>query len=106
MNLCDNEESARDAIFEALTHEHRRMIFAYLAEQPEVDVDCTEVVDYLSLHDTSESDHETLDIQCHHVHFPKLDEAGLITHDVERNTVHIEQREVIENLVDLIEELE
>ena len=106
MNLFDNEEAVKDAIFRALAHEHRRIILEYLVEQPEEEVDCTDVVDNLSLHDISEADYEALDIHCHHAHFPKLDESGLIKHDVDKDTIHIVRREMIEKLAYLIDELE
>ena len=106
MNIFDNEEAAKDAIFRALAHEHRRIILEYLAEQPEEEVDCTDVVDHLSLNDTTEADYEALDIQCHHVHFPKLDKSGLIKLDVDEDTIHIVRRETIEKLADLIDVLE
>lgn len=106
MNVCDNEETAKDVIFETLANEHRRMILEYLAEHPKQDFDCESVVEYLSDHDTSGTDFETLDIQCHHSHFPKLDEAGLITHDVQARTIHLERSRTIEKLVEIVEELE
>ena len=106
MNLCDNEEPSTDAVLRALSHEHRRIIFGYLAKQPEKDVDCGDVVEYLSLHEPSDADFETLEIQCHHVHFPKLDESGVIKHDVDGNTIHIEHRMMMEKITNLIKELE
>ena len=106
MNPGENEESAIDAIFETLSHEHRRIILEFLSKQLERDVDCADVVQYLSHHDTSGTDYETLDIQCHHSHFPKLEEAGLISHDVQRRTIHSKRSGTIEDLVELMEKLE
>lgn len=102
----DENGLSKDAVFDALSNEHRRMILEYLAEQPEKDFECEGVVEYLSDQETSGRDYETIDIVCHHSHFPKLEEAGLITHDVQARTIHLERSGMIKKLVEMLEEFE
>lgn len=111
MGPADDHQNGRDAdvpidaVFEALAHENRRLILEYLATQPERNVDCDDLVTYLSREGRADADFETLDLLCHHSHFPRLAELGLITHDVGNRTVRPVDEETIEKLVDLVEDV-
>lgn len=95
-----------DALFRALADRHRRSILGYLADQPGKTVECDEVVEYLYQHETADIDYESLELVCHHSHFPRLDQSGLVEHDAEERTLRILQQSKLETVSELADELE
>lgn len=95
-----------NSLFEALTDGHRRAMLVFLGDTPEEEVASEEVVEFIHQHGSAGSDLETLDLLCHHSHFPKLDEAGLVSHDAENKTITILRKDTIAQLRDIINELE
>ena len=95
-----------DALFGALADEHRRSILSYLADHPGKTVDCDEVVEYLSRQEAADVDHDSLELYCHHTHFPKLDQSGLVEHDAEERTLRILRESMLETVTEIADELE
>lgn len=78
----DSGDSFRD-IFDALRDPLRRRILSELAIRTSSPDEAIELHDVVG----DESDSAHLRVELHHVHLPRLDEAGFITWDSETNTI-------------------
>jgi hypothetical protein len=73
-----------------LAHPLRRDIMRYLIERNEKEADLGEIVKYLSGRDANPDqsiNHEQIALKLHHVHLPKMGEAGVIDYDHAERTV-------------------
>jgi len=82
-----------DTILDVCEHKHRRIVLAALADQHQ-SVSVTDLAKAIAEHNhhvplTDVASEPVTQIQTalHHVHLPKLDEAGFIEHDSERQLV-------------------
>ncbi len=79
-----------DTVLDVCEHEHRRIVLAALTEQHQslsIDDLATVIVQHNSHTSPAESAGETLSqirTGLHHVHLPKLADAGLVRYDPER----------------------
>lgn len=76
--MLDGEAQARssdyDLIFEVLANERRRRVLHHLVDEPVWEIDA--LVDRLAEEESSSRE----DVACslHHVHLPKLEDAGIV----------------------------
>lgn len=89
--------SRLDETFDLLTHPHRRYILYYLtreSERVEIETLATAIATWDGGHTGTDrrTDRTDVAIALHHIHLPKLADAGIITFDA--NTGCIELREL------------
>lgn len=108
-----NENSARtstDLIYHLLSNERRRILLSSLLERPDERVPVDDVIDEIARHErpdpgpVSHRDRVTIDL--HHVHLPKLADAGVIEHDPVTRTVRYEGPEALAILLAATDEIE
>jgi len=80
-----------DAVFDVLADGRRRTMLTVLADRRDA-TSVAELVEQTLADPTSDDDpnddaRTTLTIRCHHVHLPKLADAGLVRYDHEAKTV-------------------
>lgn len=96
-----------DAILDVLAHHHRRALLRSLREAPGHQMPEDEVINLFQQQEESRTgkqpswDH--LSASLHHVHEPKLSEAGLITYDESDSVYQYHTNERVEKYLDLIE---
>jgi len=77
-----------DALFEIMANQRRRRVLAYFrdnAEEGPIGVD--DLSRQLTPPDADGSDADDVAATLHHVHLPKLDEAGFVDYDAAANVV-------------------
>jgi len=82
-------------LLDALAHGRRRSVCEVLAAADREFLPLEELSERVASIDESGTDERTARIELHHVHLPKLDEAGLLEYDHELNTVHYENDPVV-----------
>lgn len=87
-----SQQPSVDELFEILSHERRRAVLATLSDHQSVaveslaaDVAACESDDSPAV--PSESLVDEVHVTLHHVHLPKLDDAGLVDYDRDEKTV-------------------
>lgn len=97
-------------LLEALAHARRRSVCEVLATADREFLPLEELSERVASrrHDGADGPAEprAVRIELHHVHLPKLDEAGLLEYDHETNTVYYESDPVVESIADGAEPLE
>lgn len=86
-------------MFTVLANEHRRLILSYLAETDNDVTTFEDLVDHLLVHEAEAVDDltdESVAIALHHIHLPKLKEAGLIEYDTQSETVRYQADDMVE----------
>ncbi|MFP9191063.1 winged helix-turn-helix domain-containing protein [Natronosalvus vescus] len=99
MDNTEKESTARtgcttpslDLVFELLADRRRRKALYYLHNLPNGVATVEEIAEYILTHDSilsesSEGRHQLM-TALHHIHLPKLEEAGVIEHDPRSQTV-------------------
>ena len=108
-----NERSARtstDLLHHLLSNERRRLLLSYLIERPGERVTVDDVTDWITEQEqpdpgpVSHRDRVTIDL--HHVHLPKLADAGVIEHDPVTETIRYEGPEALAILLAATDEIE
>lgn len=89
-------------ILDALAHRRRRCVCEVLAAADRKFLPLSEVTEQVVASPEGRTDEatETVKIKLHHVHLPKLDEAGLLEYDHETNAVYYERDPVVEAIGD------
>jgi len=87
-----------DLLFELLADQQRRHILYCLTDQPDGVADFADLVDAVVAHEpeTDTDTRETIRTGLHHVHLPKLAEAGVIDYDTRSETVRYSQQSLLE----------
>jgi len=97
-------------VLDALAHERRQSVCEVLAAADREVLSLEEVSERVAARQEDRTDGpadaRTVKVDLHHVHLPKLDEAGLIEYDHEINTVYYETDPVVESIADGAEPLE
>ncbi len=82
----------RGAAFELMANRRRRHVLSYLRAHPQEDVPIDDLTSQVIARELMAGDGpvdpESVSATLHHVHLPKLAEAGLIEYDPETNVVH------------------
>lgn len=96
-------EIGKDEVYTCLAHHRRRRILALLDDRPSP-VSDTELAtrigaaeSNLACKDLPEDDAQSVLVELHHTHLPRLADAGFVTWDRDAGTVAIADREVLEN---------
>lgn len=92
-----------DDVLEILAHPRRRQVLRHLRATGSTSVDA--VLDHVVTGDEADSvaRRRRVAIQLHHVHLPKLVDAGLLTHDDGRGVVELTaSNEFVESLLSLV----
>lgn len=93
-----SETLTTDAAFEVLAHRHRRVVLSHLA-----DSNGTATFDQLASAITADpgadESPDVVRLQLHHVHLPKLQQAGLIDYDGPDGLVRYGGNELVEDLL-------
>lgn len=76
-----------DRLFEALQHECRRELLLHLCEDANGTTDLEEAIEHLTDRIDEQLPPDLLELQCYHLHLPKLDEIGLVSYDWEAGDV-------------------
>ena len=101
-----------DRLFEVLTEHRRRYVLYYLDRTDDPVVTVADLADQLctwerdwddQTEQPSNKHQENIRIDLHHVHLPKLGDAGLIDYDARSQTLH---SRLGESLVDAVQERE
>jgi hypothetical protein len=71
-------DSTLDASFELLGHRNRRLLLSTLVETGDDRLPLGVLTDQIASKRAESVDHETIVTELHHVHLPKLIEAGLL----------------------------
>ncbi|MFC4439494.1 MULTISPECIES: DUF7344 domain-containing protein [Natrialbaceae] len=105
MRQRQSSKSSLDAILDVLTDGDRRRLLVALLERNSQDRPSLQLPDDIAL---EEEQLESLDVRMHHVHLPKLEEAGLIewdraTNEVQRGPQFEEVRPLLAPIRDQIE---
>lgn len=82
MNANPHTEKC-DELLEVLCHHHRRQILRFLGKRPTNTATVDEFVAYVD----SPSGETALSTEMHHIHLPKLDDAGLVEWDARSGTI-------------------
>lgn len=84
----EDPDSSAGEIFSVLAHEYRRSAVSYLARR-DATVSVGELVDAVAdeLDARGGDDRARLAIALHHVHLPKMDAAGVVSYDHERDAI-------------------
>ncbi|GAA0669915.1 ArsR family transcriptional regulator [Natronoarchaeum mannanilyticum] len=93
-------------ILDALAHGRRRNVCEVVAAAEREFLPLEEVSERVASRDHDGADPQTVRVELHHVHLPKLDDAGLLEYDHELNTVRYESDPVVESIADGAEPLE
>ena len=89
-------EISQDVAFDLLSSRLRRDVLRYLVQDVDV-LELRSLADQLLVWDeTGEDDIEEICIALHHVHLPKLEDAGLITYD--SNQRRIECQDAVDSV--------
>lgn len=100
--ILDTTQEGWDDVLAALAHRHRRIVLSVLAEHEgtmtRADL-ATEAID--REHDVPDEGQPTLTasellVQLHHVHLPKLHQAGLVSYDAAEGTASYEGHPTLE----------
>lgn len=95
--------------FQALSDQNRRLAFSCLEDgdgSVSVETLATDFVaarDDVRPADVSDDERQAARVQLYHVHLPKLDEAGLVSFDYERETVSRTTGGVAEQTAELLQ---
>lgn len=89
--MIDTDAQGWDEVLGCFADERRRVVLSTLSlnDGPMDRADLAAEVAETAEADAQDSVHDVL-VELHHVHLPKLDEAGLLTYDVEDHTVTFE----------------
>lgn len=115
-NGCDDENGGNsnirstdlslNAILELLTHHHRRELLRQLVDDPDHTADFDEITTSLieqELERTGKRPGRTeIEVQLHHIHLPKLMDAGIVEYDTRSREIRYWRHERLE---DILEEL-
>lgn len=114
MTTCDGDRPENggtsltlDTVLEILSHHHRRDLFRLFREESTDTIDFERCVNHLVERERQRTgqvpgpDH--LRITLHHVHLPKLSQAGLVTYDESSETLRYHPDEGIEEWLGLID---
>ncbi|WP_115865105.1 DUF7344 domain-containing protein [Halorussus litoreus] len=118
--LADSD-APLDSLFDALSNERRRAVVSFLKSSDDDAVALSELVEHVVSHDEQilsdneqttacgaddgSDDRETVATALHHVHLPKLADAGLLDYDAGSNTVRFDRHPDREHRVALAVEL-
>lgn len=95
------DQSPIDEAFEALADPYRRRLINELFELGSTGVDVVHIPEDVS---TEQTDEESLTVEMHHVHLPKLETEGFVDWDRTRNhVVRGPEFDAIETAVELFE---
>lgn len=89
-----------DDVFEAVSHQYRRRLLGELLECDPDDIDVVRIPNDIQ---DGEMDSESLEIELHHVHLPKLKEAGFIEWDIDNQVVRGPKFEAIEPVLESLD---
>ncbi len=99
-----------DTVHRILSSERRRHLLSYLIDWPDDTTSVDEVVDHITQEERPTpgpiSHRERVAIDLHHVHLPKLADAGVIEHDPVAETIRYEAPEGLATLLAATDEFE
>lgn len=87
---------------ELLASNRRRAILRYLSARPGEPVDIDELADFLLAHG-EEADRQNILLSLHHVHLPKLADAGVITYQRDQRQLIYRGARELGQLLDFLE---
>lgn len=101
------DELSLDAILDVLSHHHRRILFRWLRDQPDQRADSQALINRLIQQEhermgkTPSPDH--IQAALYHIHLPKLNETGLVTHDEAAQEYQYHPNDRLEKWLELID---
>lgn len=90
------DKQPTEAVFEALTDKRRQNVIVCLACSEQETMTINEVSEELAT--TPGSSVETIKTSLHHIHLPKLEEAGLVEYDERSEAIRYRSSESIRKL--------
>ncbi|PGF16743.1 hypothetical protein CP556_11855 [Natrinema sp. CBA1119] len=91
-----------DSSFTALSDPSRRSLCRYAMRTETERVSSEELVDYVVERApepvAADADRQTIALELHHVHLPKLANAGLIEYDRQNDVVHVDRATIADRL--------
>jgi len=101
------DESPRisyDTLFALLSDSRRRTILQVLAAESGETVDVDELIESIQTRSATATldDRESILLECHHTHFPKLVDAEVIDYDSQSETVRYHRHPHLEELLELL----
>lgn len=103
-------EISPDTIHDLLSSARRRRLISYLLERQDETVALDDVIDWLTREEHPDpgpiAHRERVAIDIHHVHIPKLANAGVIQHDPVAETIRYEGPEALATLLAATNEFE
>lgn len=100
----EGRDVSADAMFAALSDEHRRRIVRYLHDRPGETVDHEELARHLARQERAADDLQA-EILCRHVHLPKLAECEIVEYDADAATARLVRDPRIESLLTIAADL-
>lgn len=104
------DRSSTDTLYQLLADDRRRRVLSFLTRNSGEAVSVDRLVDDITEHEWPDpgpaSHRERVAIDLHHVHLPKLADAGVIDHDPVDETVRYEGSESITILLDAADDIE
>lgn len=94
------EEGTRDVYLAALAHPHRRRLLKFLLEEEPDSVPLSVAVAHLA--STTDRDYQQVETVMVHRHLPKLEDAGVVTHDTREERLTYIGDEFVTAVLDLL----
>jgi len=93
-------------ILDALADHRRRSVCEVLADADREFLSLEDVAERVAGRETGRVEASQVRVGLHHVHLPKLDNAGLLEYDHDANAVHYEGDPVVESVADGVDPLD
>ena len=93
MRTVNADSESIDALFDLFSDERRRDLCLHVVRSEKTTFSLEELVDRMSERDSkagSEAGRTRVAAELHHVHLPRLDDAGLVEYDTETGTIRCE----------------
>lgn len=102
----ESDEAGRiltDKIYAVLADHPRRLILHYLRDSPENMASRQQISEHISEHDLGPQRAETVAIKLHHVHLPKLTEAGIVEYNPQTGIIQYTPRPIVETHLNYVD---
>lgn len=100
-----------DVVLSAVANDHRRAILRALTHTDEETMEVNELTEHVAEHlrdgEPPDDDHrQRVRIALHHIHLPKLEACGMVSHDTETDRVRNATGELSRELLTVVESYE
>jgi hypothetical protein len=94
---CQDQDNSLtvDEVCELLASERRRILLQYLISHPDEPVHVDDLVDYLIARGATD-ERDTIAIRLHHIHLPKVADAGVLSYTPTTGHVHYHRHHDLE----------